>query len=142
MKTLLLFAFCLVAPLIPVSGKTAPLPYSNEMQLVHTLTKKKGELMGKVYVHYTKGRVFENLYIYKDIKGKRLMLYKIEGYNLYNTKGLDIQVSKNFHGYKFALLKKDYIVLEMVDNTGRPISDPLNIVWNDDKQVFEVLRTP
>lgn len=142
MKILLLFASYLVLTLNPMSGNTTPLPYSNETQLVHTLTNKKGELMGKVYVHYTKGRVFDNLYIYKDIKGKRSTLYKIDGYNLYNTKGLDIQVSKNFHGYKFALLKKDYIVLEMVDSTGKPVSDPLNIIWNEDKKVFEVLRTP
>ena len=70
-------------------------------------------------------------------------LYKIDGIRFYNKLGLDIRVSdSNFHGYKTELLKANYILLVMVDKSGKGVSDDIKVKWNFEKGLFEVERLP
>jgi hypothetical protein len=112
----------------------------NNKKLIHSLKDKKGNLLGMVYIEDFKNNVFKKLLI---TKGKKDTLYFINDYLFTNPKGIDIQFDKEtFNGYKIESLKNDAIQLFGIGKGSAGASDPVTIVWNYNKKVFEVFQTP
>ncbi len=113
------------------------------IKLIHTLKDKKGNLLGKVYIENFKNDVFRKLLITKEANGKMDTLYFINDGLFTNPKGVDIHFAKEtFNGYKIEYLKDDAIQLFGIGKGSLGASDPLTIVWNYRKKIFEVFKTP
>jgi hypothetical protein len=115
----------------------------HNIKFIHTLKDKKGHLLGKVYIEDFKNDVFRKLLITKKEKGKTDTLYFINDCLFTNPKGVDIQFDKKaFNGYKIEYLKNDTIQLFGIGKGSAGASDPATIVWNYNKKIFEVFKTP
>ncbi len=106
---------------------------------VYSLSKKNGDFIGDIFVNSTKDTIFNYLYVVN----KKDTIYKIEKNILRNANGIDIQLyPKGFDGYIFFIIRKDYFVLSGLSNNGENVSDDINIEWNYEKGLLEVLKTP
>jgi hypothetical protein len=113
------------------------------IKFIHTLKDKKGNLLGKVYIEDFKNDVFKKLLITKEKNGKTDTLYFINDFLFTNPKGVEIQIDKkDFNGYKIEYLKDDSIQLFAIGKGSTGASDPVIIVWNYSKKIFEIFQTP
>lgn len=111
--------------------------------LISTLKSKDGNILGNVYVSYINKNIFSDLIISKEIDGKNAVIYKINSSGFYNILGKDVEfLNEGFYGFEFTLIKDDYFVLHILGDNGKNVSDDINVVWNIDKKIFEVLKTP
>jgi hypothetical protein len=99
--------------------------------------------MEKTWVRYILSHIndtlFSDLKIIKDNK----VLYNIDQHKLLNINGIDVEARQNnFFGWTFLLKKKDSFVLNLYYDQGKSIADNVNIDWNYDKKLFEVLKAP
>lgn len=112
-------------------------------KIIHLLKDKKGDLLGKVYIEDFTKDIFRKLLITKERKGKTDTLYFINECLFKNPKGTDIKFDKEtFNGYKIELLNNDNIQLFGVGKGSVGASDPVTIVWNYKRKIFEVEKTP
>jgi hypothetical protein len=120
-----------------------PIIGSKNIKHLYSLKMSDGSLLGDVYVGFINQYVFSDLIILGDSGGKADTLYQIEKEKFFNSKGLDISVSKeNLIGYRFVLRKENYFTLTCVDIDGKDASDYITIEWNYEDKVFEVQKAP
>lgn len=112
-------------------------------KLIHLLKDRKGNLLGKVYIEDFDKDIFRKLLITKERNRKTDTLYFINECLFKNPKGTDMKFDKEtFNGYKIELLNNDTIQLFGVGKGSAGASDPLTIVWNYKRKIFEVEKTP
>ncbi|GEM_PF-2982037 len=106
----------------------------------HTLVEKDGTFLGNVYVKYINGEIFADLYILdKDDE----VLYEINKYGFFSTKGKDMEIEKEgFYGYRMVLKSNDRFVVSYLRRGGEDISDDITIRWNHVSNAFGVLKDP
>jgi hypothetical protein len=121
------------------NSTTKNLGKNKELSEIYILKDKDSINIGRVFVSYIENEIFDYLYVIN----KKDTIYFIKKNILGNRKGKDIELySKNFYGYKFVLKKNDYFILSGLGNKGKDISDNINIEWNYEKKILEVLKLP
>lgn len=108
---------------------------------VTTLESQDGSVVGDVYAEYLTKNIFTSLTIVKKVNGQDAIAYKINRDGFFNTLGSDGQITSNsFYGYELVSTSSDYIVVRLLTNGGKDASDSANIIWDQDKGVFEIQR--
>jgi hypothetical protein len=114
-------------------------------QLVYNLRSKDGRDLGSIFIKplVDNKKVFSSLIILKNSASAKDTLYNINGFNLCNSKGIDIKVyDKDLYGYRFVSKEKDNFILQALHNNGKSVSDNIWIRWNENKSIFEVDKAP
>jgi len=110
-------------------------------RLLNKLESNIGFLLGDIYIKKVNDTIFSSLIIVKNSK----VIYEIDHWDFWNTKGVDFDVQKNrekFFGFKERFTKKDYIVLGYYGDNGKEVADDFTLKWNYDRKIFEVPLTP
>ncbi len=116
---------------------------NNDVTYISTLKNKEGVTLGKIYVTYISKDIFKSLYVAKEVDDKNIIIYKVNDTGFSNTLGKDLEISQGgFYGYQFSLIKDEYFVLHYLTDNGNSVSDDVTVKWNNDKNVFEVQKTP
>ncbi|SMD39289.1 hypothetical protein SAMN04488029_4081 [Reichenbachiella faecimaris] len=109
----------------------------------YELMNRLNESIGSIYIKPIDSLIFSQLFILKESGVTVDTLYKIEENRLFNPEGLDVKVNgENHYGYRFVLKKNNYFVIIALNDEGNGVSDNINIMWNEKKKLFEVLKTP
>jgi uncharacterized protein YcfL len=128
-----------IAELDKIDNSTYSVIDTSTFNYVYDLKGKDDEHLGKVFIKEVHDSLFNELKIIKDNN----LIYHINKTEFSNINGTDIRTRKdNFHGWSFLLKKDDYFVLNLYYNLGRNVGDNVNLKWNYDEKVFEVLKSP
>lgn len=116
---------------------------SDSLKLVAKLQTRDGEYLADLYVMPVVGEIFESFLIGKVVDGTLDTLYSVNSHNFKSGQNIELTVnSSNFYGYKFALIKDDYIVFHLLRDEGEKISDNMTIKWDYSLNKFKRLVLP
>jgi len=151
--SLVIITCCLY--LIRANKKTSSELTLNEsdVTLIKTLKTEDGTVLGDINVVSLHSAspgplsgeslddVFTELYVTKEVDGNNIILYKVNSNGFFNTLGRDLEISESgFYGYQFAAIYDDHFVLHLLTNDGKNTSDDVTVVWNTNKEIFEIYR--
>jgi hypothetical protein len=116
-----------------IVSKTKITYKSSQLTYIQDLVDSTESTTGKVYVQLLNDSIFTKLFVFDN---DSLKYYVGEGVltNGIDTTGYN---STNFFGFEFTVRCKNYIVIEMVDSTGKGISDSWTIQFLDTDRIFD-----
>ncbi len=114
---------------------------NKSLDSLFTIKSKTGLYLGTVFGK--KNSKNDNVFNEIILVNKKDTIYTIKDHIFRNKEGIDIEIrSENFFGYKVILSGLDYFVLQGLFNNGSEVSDDINLNWNYDKNLLEVMKMP
>ena len=106
---------------------------SSQLTYIQDLVDSTESIRGKVYVQLLNDSLFTKLFV---LENDSLKYYVGDGVL---TNGIDTTKynTTNFFGLEFIVRCKTYVVIEMVDKTGKGISDSWTIQFLDTDKIFD-----
>jgi hypothetical protein len=117
-----------------------------ELKFIHSFLDEKGEILGKLFGKSINDTLYSDFLIVKEINNTPTPIYSIERTIFQNINGIEnLPInSEQFYGYKVLVMVKDDMDIEPLFKINDKIlkGDPITILWDKSKKVFNVLITP